>query len=100
MVNIWFHAENARLKISLLPNREAMLSDLYSREPRKGHATAVMKKAVEFADERGVTLYLQAKRYGYSRGLDNKQLVSFYEKFGFVKEGILMRRSPSRDSHG
>ncbi len=78
----------------------ARLINLYSESRGKGEAKAVMAEATSFADKHGIALWLEAKRYGTPLGsMDNRQLVNFYERFGFdIAEGriqpYIMTREP------
>lgn len=101
---MWFKNGIAAVKLAHMHDDRVMLSNLFSRIPGKGHGTDVMKKAVEYADQNGLTIVLVVGRYAYpdGRGLDNKQLVEFYKKFGFtvVEDGglpIMMHRKPSQE---
>lgn len=60
-----------------------LVTTLYSNDPGKGHAKAVMQEIVDYADERGLSLALSARQFNNERGLNNDQLILFYEKFGF-----------------
>lgn len=76
------------------------ISHLYSIVPRKGHATVVLQKVVDWADENELVLKLTAKQYGNVHGLTTKQLHTFYQKFGFTGEASLMIREPqSQEKH-
>jgi hypothetical protein len=76
---------------------------LFSRRTGQGHATEVLRQITAFADQEGLTLCLIAWPYGPLRkgGLTAKQLVSFYERFGFeggtydVGIGTFMVRQPT-----
>lgn len=70
------------------------LVNLYSKEPGKGHATSLLTKVCEYADQHGVTIQLIAKQYGNSHGLSNEQLSKLYERFGFNQNGSGMIRKP------
>ena len=76
---------------------------VYSKIRGQGHATALLTKVCEWADENGVYLNLIAMGYGgpVQTMLDPRQLRSFYEKFGFVAldaypVGPRMARTPRR----
>lgn len=63
---------------------QAAISSLYANDRRKGDATELMRRTVEYADEHGLTLHLKAQQFGHpTDGPNNKQLVAFYEQFGF-----------------
>ena len=61
----------------------SLVTTLYSNDPGKGHAKAVMQEIVDYADERGLSLALSARQFNNERGLNNDQLILFYKKFGF-----------------
>ena len=61
----------------------SLVTTLYSNDPGKGHANAVMQEIVDYADEHGLSLALSARQFNNERGLNNSQLILFYEKFGF-----------------
>lgn len=78
----------------------AKVTDLMSFTKGQGHASGVLRKATQYADERVLYLWLEAQRNGDPHtGLSNEQLVQLYEKHGFVKsEGnrqpVVMERYP------
>lgn len=81
----------------VLSERESgvWVTGLYSTKPRKGHATGLMQKVIDFADERGLGLILVARQFGSTTGLNDSDLITFYEKFGFkVHTGKIMIRQP------
>lgn len=61
----------------------SLVTSLYSNDPGKGHAKAVMQQIVDYADERGLELTLSARQFNNERGLKNPELIEFYRKFGF-----------------
>ena len=62
----------------------ARLIGLYSEDRGKGDAKEVMLEATRHADEHGITIWLEVQRYGdWRESLDNHQLETFYERFGF-----------------
>lgn len=73
----------------------ARVAQVYSEDRGKGHAKGLLQKVINFADENGLTLYLKVSAYGPARapGLSNKQLVVFYEQFGFIsrRNGEMIR---------
>lgn len=64
------------------------ISNVWSTERGVGHGTGVMEEIINWADAYEVTLRLVVQRYGNPNwpGLDNQQLIRFYEKFGFVAD--------------
>lgn len=79
--------ETSSIEIFMNPeDRSGRLSELYSVNRGQGYATGLMGMICEWADKNDVYLWLVARPYGNPRGaLDFKQLVEFYERFGFVK---------------
>lgn len=70
--------------VRLFPDYDSYrVSDLYSKQRGLGHASELMKKVVEYADEHSIDLYLIAQAYGRNPELSNAQLISFYKRFGF-----------------
>lgn len=61
-----------------------MFSNLYSIQRGKGHATELMEKICEIADNENCLIRLEAKQYGDVHGLTTDELVEFYSKFDFV----------------
>lgn len=71
------------------------LIDVRALNPRKGHASALMKNVCKEADIEWLTLLVRVK--AFDDGLSDEQLQKFYGKFGFEKiqdEPCLMSRSP------
>ena len=79
-----FKHETATLNLTNWEDGTASVSDVYTVERRKGHATKLLTKVVEFADRRGLILKTAAEAYGVEPRMTTDQLVSFYSKFGFV----------------
>lgn len=57
----------------------------------KGHASALLTRILDDADEEGVTLFLEISP---SDGLDYSQLEAWYHRHGFKSIGLLLRRKP------
>lgn len=97
--------KSASLRLQPLQDQVYILRSLYSIKPRQGHATALLERLTAWSDANRVTLLLTAKQYGNVHGLTDKQLVKFYQKFGFVLaeeaglQGYPMVRKP-QDLHG
>lgn len=99
-----FKYEGASVNLIQVAGNTVAMSSLLSLSRGKGHARRVVELALNFADANGYTVVLHVQRFHYADifALTNPQLVEFYEKFGFRKEGIsspiFMRRPPaSRD---
>lgn len=81
---ITFSFGEAKVTISYEDDKTAKLSALYSKSRGRGDAKAVMMEAIQFADKHRTSLWLEVQRYGeWRNSLNNKQLVAFYERFGF-----------------
>ncbi len=91
-----FRYGHAVLTLNIWDLTRATISDLYSSDRKKGHATMVMKQTIEFADNHGMLLVLVAESYDEEDGLTTAQLIKFYQKFGFVSDSQqdLMERQP------
>jgi len=76
--------ESASVRLVMLPNKSATISNLYSRERGKGHAGKLMQMVIDWADVNGLNLQLAVGRYGHPIGPNNDVLTRFYEKFGFT----------------
>lgn len=79
--------ETTSIEIFMNPeDHSGRLSELYSISRGQGYASKLMEMICEWADKNDVYLWLVARPYGNPRGaLDNKQLIRFYERFGFHK---------------
>lgn len=106
MASIKFRHEGASAKLVQLDPYIWAVGNVYSRTRNQGHASAVMRQITDHADKHGLTLTLVVQQYGYSDPLavDNKGLVKFYSKFGFVLEPardwpLTMSRQPSQELH-
>lgn len=96
-----FSYGEARVSLIYEDEQYARLVGLHSENPGHGEAKMVLMEATQHADNHGLTLGLEAKRFGNRPdSLDNSQLVSFYERFGFdliqpiVDHKLLMVRYP------
>jgi len=100
--SITLRSGKASVKLVSLDPGVWALSNLFSRHRGQGHATAVMKKVIAYADKNGLEIKLLVQRYGHTdrKALDNLQLIAFYEKFGFQRIGegrpIMMVRYASQ----
>lgn len=106
MQTLLFKHEGASAKLSFWATGEPwVLKDLWSDTPGEGHAKAVMEQIIEYADKENIAIQLIAQQYGPIRhGMDTKDLVIFYQKFGFEfatsdKRSGRMVRKESREKH-
>lgn len=77
-------------------SRSARLSNLYSVSRGQGYASVLLGQVCAWADKNGIHLWLVARPYGSPRnGLDGKNLVAFYERFGFE----IRRDAPRNEMH-
>lgn len=84
IVKAIFTCQSAQVTMTHSDSKTAKLSNLYSQERGKGHATSLLEEVMDYADKNGISLWLEVQRYGNPRnGLDNSQLIRLYEKFGF-----------------
>ena len=73
------------------------LVSVISEAPRKGHATALMHKVCDEADDAWLTLMLLVKPF--DQGMTEEQLMHFYERFDFFVAGhdpTIMVRAPHK----
>lgn len=79
-----FRYGGAQVSLVHESENQAMLVGLISQNRRQGEATAVMLEAMNYADEQGISLWLEAQQYGdWRTSMSNEQLIRFYERFGF-----------------
>lgn len=79
-----FKLQSAQVTLHFEEGDTARLTGLFSKEPGRGHASALMTEVMNYADKHELSLYLEVQRFGDPHwGLDNLQLISFYERFGF-----------------
>ena len=79
-----FRYGDAQVTLVYEDDTTARLIGLYSDNRGKGEAKQVMLEATQHADQYGLTIWLEVQRYGdWRNSLDNDQLISFYERFGF-----------------
>jgi len=61
----------------------------------QGHASTLLKRIIQDADQQGITLYLEPVPGDGPRGLSHTALIRWYEKYGFIMEdNNQMRREP------
>lgn len=83
-----FEYESARCTV-LIKDGRGFVSHVYAKTRRQGHGTGLLKLVCDFADKNGLELYLFARGYGgpVQTMMNSRQLVEFYESFGFVNRG-------------
>lgn len=97
--------ESATVRLQMRYDKQLIVSHLYSTKPRQGHARRLMELVCAYADVQAKYAILRAGQYGLATGMNNDQLVRFYESFGFAlvsgstPEKLIMRRD-SQDLHG
>jgi hypothetical protein len=95
--------ESASVALTWRPGRILALSNLYSIQERKGHATELMRLVCEYADKHAKVVILRVNQYGKTTGMNNSQLIQFYQKFGFrlirgaTAENLIMRRTTKKE---
>lgn len=82
-MTIKFIYESAAVRFHDWGDGTANLGHLYSKSRRKGHASELMKRVMYYADQHGLETYLTVEPYGRIPGMNKKQLLAFYRKFGF-----------------
>ena len=100
-----YESAHAALKIQAL-EKTAVLIDVRSRLQGLGHATEVIRTALDYANYLGLDVWLKAQQNGDpNNGMSNERLVEFYSKFGFVpikdtKPVMMVRKYVSQGSQG
>ena len=101
-----FSHKSARARLTIWGAYDATLSNVFSTDRGRGHATRLLEKVMNYADrnELTVVLLVQAYHYADGRSPDNAGLANWYKKFGFVDcndDSVLRRmiREP-RKIHG
>lgn len=105
MYSLTFKSDSASAQLVMISSEYAKILAVRSEDRGRGHANALMQKIVEYADDNNLTLTLTVRAYGGPRGiLSNKELESFYGKFGFERiflysRPVEMMRLPSQEIH-
>lgn len=79
-----FICNKASLLLMPVGKHAFILSNLYSVNKHRGEGTRVLKNALEYVDSHNAEVMLWAQQYGDIHGMTNPELVSWYERFGFV----------------
>jgi ribosomal protein S18 acetylase RimI-like enzyme len=103
MQNVEFKNESARCILHIWDDKSATVSSVHSVIRNQGHATGLMKKVTDYADEHGLALLLDVNQFGHPIGPDNAYLIGFYQRFGFeilnVRARVKTMRRPSQEKH-
>lgn len=78
-----FDHESASLSLIFWTKDKATVDQVFAIDRGKGHATGLLKKVTSYADSKKIILLLEVGAYGEEPRLNDAQLISFYEKFGF-----------------
>lgn len=78
-----FTHESATAEVLFWNDGKVSISSVYSKDKRKGHATMVLGKVIDYADEHIIDLFLVAHSVGDELDPSTQQLKTLYEKFGF-----------------
>lgn len=72
-----------------------ILQSIMTIDKGRGDASRVLHKICDIADEFGITIKISPKPFGTGDILTKKQLIDWYKRFGFVKDGVEdMKRQP------
>ena len=84
-----FHYESASCEVTIVSG-QGLVHRVYAEKRGLGHATGLLRRVAEWADENDLELFLRAQAYGHpvQTILDNNQLIKFYSKFGFERVKI------------
>lgn len=100
-----FVYNKASLLLAPVGKHGFILSNLYSRDRGKGEGTKVLQMALDYVDTQGGEVMLWAQQFGDIHGLRDQELISWYERFGFIptsgkiKGRQMMIRPPSQKKH-
>lgn len=94
-----YRYKSASLSLTEINPTTYRLHNLRSAVLAHGHASALLQIVIDWADEQGVDIQLVVQGYGRHGILNNKQLVAFYEKYGFEKCNTVTPAHMSRTSH-
>ena len=64
----------------------ASLHDVYSTYRNQGWSTKVLERIMQIADDQRLTVFAVADPYGPSPRMELEDLISYYERFGFVRD--------------
>jgi GNAT superfamily N-acetyltransferase len=97
-----FNYEKATAKLVMWDESNATVSNVFSINRGKGHGTRLMQMIVNYADEKGLDLVLEAQPYGYADKMspNTAGLRAWYVKFGFQHVGENMMQRKTRKLHG
>ena len=96
---LYFAEGSATARLTLWGDGTATVSDLYSRDRRKGHATRLVAEICDNADQSGLSLLLEVANSEDMFALSQPALIKWYETFGFKivsKYPVFMQRKPPR----
>jgi GNAT superfamily N-acetyltransferase len=94
-----FRHKSASLRFHYWSEDRATISHLRSKKRGKGHATKLLELVTAICDANEQTVILEARAWKVPGGLSQRQLVEFYEKFGFEpvwSDPVLMERKPKK----
>lgn len=99
-----FKHESATATFRPLNSYSGLLLHVRSNFKRQGHATELMYLICRWADENCLLLYLEPRVFERGGIPDNKTLIEWYKRFGFVvdpnvKRNRQMLRYPSQEIH-
>lgn len=91
-----FEENGARAVLRIFSDgRYAELATISSKYRRRGFATLMMLKALDYADFLNREVLLEVQPFGDGIGMRDHELKSWYMTFGFVNEGNdMMSRRP------
>ena len=96
---LYFANGSATAQLTLWGDGTATLSDLFSRDRRKGHATRLLLEICEYADKFGLSVLLEVANAEDIFALSQPALTKWYQTFGFIvvnQSPVLMQRVPPR----
>lgn len=76
--------KSAQANIWFLDNGVILFSNLYAIDRGKGHASGLIERVCDIADQNNYLVRLEARQYSDPHGLTTHELIEFYSRHGFI----------------
>lgn len=90
---VTFEHKGATAKVTVWDEHTATLNSVYAKFRRRGAASEVIYRAIEYTDYLHLDLFLEVEPFGKEPLMSETDLKAFYMSFGFYPQGnnIMMR---------